>query len=209
MQIVIDGETKTIDTTGIANLQDLLVFLEDNVIERSRVITKIALNEEILDEGQEVGLGAFPLTDIASLMIVTTDTTALAMEALQDSQEYLPAISMILENSATKIREGDVRGGLQDMSEALQVIGAFGEVLDGIRTVFRIDFSKVKIDESSLLDKQTELGTLAKQILDAAKDENWTLLADLLEYELSPLLYEWMAVIPELVALIPSDHEVS
>jgi hypothetical protein len=203
MEILLDGVSKSIDTKDSINLEELLRLLERDFIDKSRVITRIVVNEELLDEGQEVGLGAFPLSEIASLALETADTAGLACEALQDAQEYLPTLSAILEQSAARIREGNVREGLKETSEALEVIGAFGEVLEGIRGAFRIDFGKVKIEEFSLLDKLNELGRLAKAILAAAKEENWTLLADLLEYELSPLLYEWMAVIPDLVSLLP------
>jgi hypothetical protein len=209
MEVVIDGQSKSIDVTGIGTLNELLARIERDCIGGGRVIVRVLLNEEELDEGQTVGLGAFPVKDITSISVETADTLELAGEALQDALEYLPAISMILEQSARKIREGDVRAGLQETSEALGVIEAFGEVLDGIRGAFRIDFSKVKIDDGTLLEKLHELGKHAQNILKATKEEDWTLLADLIEYELSPLLYEWMAVVPELVSMLPGSRESS
>jgi hypothetical protein len=203
MEVIIDGVASSVDTSGLNTLFDLLKHLEKNVVYGNRVITKVVVNEEDLDDGQEIGLGAFPITEIASLAVETSDTAKLAAEALEDALEYLPAIAGVLEEAGRKIREGNVREGLQNTSEALEVIGAFGEVLDGIRGAFRIDYAEVRIDDFSLLDKLNELGLQAKAILDAAKAEDWTLLADQIEYEISPLLYEWMAIIPELVALIP------
>jgi hypothetical protein len=207
MEILIDGAPITIDASGIDSFQELLKHIENTVIDKSRVITQIILNEENLDESQEIGLGAFPVAEIATLSIETSNTTHLAYEALEDALEYLPTLSAVLEVASGKIREGFIREGLQKISEALEVVGAFGEVLDGIRGAFRIDYSKVRIDEFSLLDKLNELGKLAQEILKAAKDENWTLIADLTEYELSPLLYEWIAILPELIAMLPCDHE--
>ena len=209
MEVVIDGQSKSIDVTGIGTFNELLAHIERDCIGGGRVIVRVLLNGEELDEGQTVGLGAFPVKDITSISVETADTLELAGEALQDALEYLPAISMILEQSARKIREGDVRAGLQETSEALGVIEAFGEVLDGIRGAFRIDFSKVKIDDGTLLEKLHELGKHAQNILKATKEEDWTLLADLIEYELSPLLYEWMAVVPELVSMLPGSRESS
>ena len=207
MEILIDGVSKTVDTCGIDSFHDLLKCLEKDHVEKSKVITRIILNDEDLDEGQEVGLGAFPVAEILSLSIETCDTLSLASDALDDALDYLPTLSNILENSARKIREGQVREGLQNISEALDVVSAFGEVLDGIRGAFRIDYSKVRIDDFSLLDKLNELSTQAQRILKAAKDEDWTLLADLVEYELSPLIYEWIAIIPELVSLLPEEKK--
>jgi hypothetical protein len=204
MEISIDGTLLTVDTEGISTLKDLIMHLERNVIDKSRVITQICINEEELDEGQEIGLGGFPVSDIKTLEIETEDTVEMAVEALYDAQEYLPAVSTALEESARSIRAGDIRTGLINIGDAIQVIGAFVEVLEGLRGAFQIDFSKVKIDEeSNLLEKMGELGKYSQIIFKATKEEDWTLLADASEYELSPLLYEWMAIIPELVKYLP------
>jgi hypothetical protein len=203
MEISIDGEVREIDIEGLTTFKDLMAHLQENVVQLPSVITRIFVNEEEIDEGQEIGLGEFPITDIAKLAIHTADKLDLAYEALEDAQEYLPALSTVLEGAASKIRGGDIHGGLQDASQALEIIGAFGEVLDGIRGAFRIDFSMVRIDDLNLLDKLNQLNKYAQETLEAVQKQDWTLFADLIEYELSPLLYEWMAVIPEIIKLLP------
>ncbi len=207
MELRIDGEPISIDLERIKTLEDLITHIEREVVIDPRVVTRIVLNDEELDEGQQVGLGAFSVDDVATLSVETADKFELSFQALSDAQEYLPALSELLETSAKLIREGNIATGLTLASEALDVISAFGEVLDGIRGAFQIDFARVEIDEFNLLDKLTELGRHAKSILAAAQEENWTLFADLLEYELAPLLYEWMAVIPSLVGLLPGSKE--
>lgn len=205
MELTIDGESVAIDAKGISTLRDLVVHIELNLVKPPRVITRMVLNGEELDEAQEIGLGGFSIEEIETLSVETADKQELAYQALDDAQEYLPQLSALLEQSAKMIREGDTAQGLTLASEALDVISAFGDVLEGIRATFRLDFAEVKIDEFNMLDKLKDLGKLAQEILKAAQDENWTLFADLTEYELSPLLYEWMAVIPSLVAMLPSQ----
>ncbi|HDS31042.1 MAG TPA: hypothetical protein ENN67_08370 [Firmicutes bacterium] len=206
MKLTIDGRDISIDESGISTFSDAIKHVEETKLSRSDVITKIVLNGEEIDEGQEIGLGAFSVDEIVSLAIETRNRIHLAHEALNDAQDYLPQLSTLLEQSAGMIREGSVAEGLTLASEALDFIGAFGEVLEGIRISFRLDFAEVKIDDFNLLEKMQNLGKLAQDILKAAQEENWTLFADLTEYELSPLLYEWMAVIPSLVNLLPAEN---
>ncbi len=205
MELTIDGESVAVDAKEISTLRDLVTHIELNLLKPPQVIIRMVLNEEELDEAQEIGLGGFSIEEIETLSVETADKQELAHQALDDAQEYLPQLSVLLEQSAKMIREGDTVQGLILASEALDVISAFGEVLEGIRATFRLDFAEVRIDEFNMLDKLKDLGKLAQEILKAAQDENWTLFADLTEYELSPLLYEWMAVIPSLVALLPSQ----
>ncbi len=203
MEVLINGETAAIDVEGLTTFHQLMEHLQKTLVQHPRVITRVVLNEEELDESQEIGLGAFPISDIASLAIHTVDRLDLAYESLQDAQEYLPQLSSILEQSAKAIREGNIKQGLQSASEVLEYVGAFGEVLEGLRGTFQIDFSLVRIDDFTLLDKLYQLNQQASDVLKAVKDEDWTLFADLVEYEISPLLYEWMAVIPEIMKLLP------
>lgn len=209
MKVLIDGQEKIIATDGLSTVLDLLMHIEINVIGKSRVITRVRMNEEELDEGQQIGLGAFPISDVSSLEIETHNSLQLGYEALEDAQEYLPALSTVLEEAAKQIRQGFVAEGLQNASQALELISVFGEVLDSIRSAFQIDYSKIKIDEETLQDKFNELGTLANGILQSAKNHDWTLFADLIEYELSPLLFQWMELIPEVISRLPDPHDGS
>jgi hypothetical protein len=208
MEIIIDGEPRELALGEIATFGELMEFIQNEVVIFPNVVTRVILNEEELDEGQEIGFGKFSISEILSLALETDNTTTLAYDSLFDAQDYLPELSGILENAAKLIREGKIQAGLLNASQALEVVSAFGQVLDSIRGAFQIDFSKIRIDEIILLDKLNQLNQYANDVLKATQDENWTLFADLIEYELSPLLYEWMAVIPELVKLLPTPPEI-
>jgi len=207
MEITVDGKPKELETEGLGTFGDLMAHIEREVVKYPLVVTRVILNDEELDHGQEIGLGGFSILDVDSLKIHTEDRLHLAHEALQDAQVYLPQLSDILEQSAKVMREGNINEGLQASSEALEYISAFGDVLNGIRGTFQIDFSLVRIDDLTLLDKLLDLNKHANDVLKAIQDEEWTLFADIIEYEISPLLYEWMAVIPELVKMLPAMGE--
>ena len=206
LEITIDGEKIPVKLEGMKTFGDLLSHVESQVILFPRVLTRIFLNEDEIDEGQEVGLGGFTLDGVASLEIETANRIDLAHEALEDAQNYLPELSEILEPAARTIREGNVNDGVMAASQALEYISAFGQILDGLRSTFQIDFAQVKIDDYTLLDKLLELNAFAGKILKAVETQDWTLFADMLEYEISPLLYQWMAVVPELVKILPSPE---
>jgi hypothetical protein len=211
MELTINGKQVPVETGDITTFKELMDRVQSEHVGFPNVITRVFLNEQEIDHGQEIGLGAFPVDDVESLKLMTADRLELAYEAMRDSQVYLPELSAVLEDAARAIRGGDVSTGLKAASEALEYISQFGEVLNGIRTVFQIDFAQVRIDDVTLLDKLLQLNTHASDVLKAIHDENWSHFADLIEYEISPLLYEWMAVIPELVKLLPDrlDGEVA
>jgi hypothetical protein len=209
MELTINGTRTDLELAGVETFLQLIEHIERTVVVPPSVITKIVLNGEELDQGQEIGLGAFAISEIATLEIESSNQVELAHQALTDSQEYLPVVSSVLEEAAKTIREGKVDQGLHEASEALGIISDFGQVLEGIRIAFMIDLTQVRVDDYTLLDKLNDLGRLAREILDAAGSEEWVQFADLMEYELSPLLYEWMAVIPSLIQLLPEMEHSS
>lgn len=208
MEIIIDGVPTKLAIGAITTFGELMDHIQSEVVIFPNVVTRVILNEEELDEGQEIGFGNFSINEILSLALETDNTTKLAYDSLFDAQDYLPELSEVFENAAKLIRGGNVQAGLLNASQALEVVSAFGQVLDSIRGAFQIDFSKIRIDDIILLDKLNLLNQYANDVLKATQAEDWTLFADLIEYELSPLLYEWMAVIPELVKLLPTPTEI-
>ena len=207
IEVTIDGNKVPVPVQDICTFKDLLSYIESELVIFPKVLTRVILNEEELDESQEIGLGAFKLEDILSLELHTQDRLDLAHEALEDSQIYLPELSAVLEDAARIIREGNINDGVMAASQALEYISAFGQILEGLRSNFQMDFSQVRIDDFTLLDKLLELNSYAGKILKAVEGQDWTMFADLIEYEVSPLLYQWMAVVPELIKLLPEPSQ--
>ncbi len=203
MEIIVDGKAVAVEAEGIVTFKDLLEHIEGRLVQHPRVVTRVVLNEENLDESQEVGLGGFPITDILSLEIHTADQLELAYEALEDAQIYLPELAEILAGAAQIVREGDEEKGVQLASEALECVGRFGGILDSLRGIFLIDFSQVQIDDTNFLDKLLQYNQNASDVLKAFQAGDWTLFADMIEYEISPMLLVWVAVIPEIMNMLP------
>jgi hypothetical protein len=51
-------------------------------------------------------------------------------------------------------------------------------------------------DGRSIQDRRASLVDLTQQMVDANKNQDWVLLADLLEYEILPYYQEWSSLLP-------------
>jgi len=202
MKITIDDVEVTLAGAVPADFKSLVKHLEKNHVPPGRFVTVLKLNDESLTQEQEIAFGAHPVAEIESLEIRTSPADDLAIETLMDYQDYLPKLSEQFEKCAKEFRGGDHQKAFMLFSSSIEFISAFIEILDNIRRTFLIDYSTIQCNDKTMMDLNLRMNSLAKEILEASEKTDWTHLADLLDFELSPLLYVWMAEIPELIKVI-------
>ncbi len=202
MKITIDDVEVTLADAVPADFKSLMEHLENNHVPPGRFVTVLKLNDESLSQEQEIAFGAHPVAEIESLEIRTSPADDLAIETLMDYQDYLPKLSEQFEKCAKEFRGGDHQKAFMLFGSSIEFISAFIEILDNIRRTFLIDYSTIQCNDKTMMDLNLRMNSLAKEILEVSEKTDWTHLADLLDFELSPLLYEWMAEIPELIKVI-------
>lgn len=202
MKITIDVVEVILSGAAPVDFKSLLEHLEGRHIPPGRYVTVLKLNDEFITQEQEIGFGTHPVSEIETLEIQTSPADDIALETLMDYQDYLPKLSEQFERCAKEFRGGDQRKGFMLFNTSIEFISMFINILDNIRKTFLIDYSTIKCGDKTMMDLNLRMNELAKEILDASEKTDWTQLADLLDYELSPLLYEWMAEIPELMKVV-------
>lgn len=199
LAVKVDGLNHDLDLSDVGNFNDLLKKVELELVHKDRVVTHIVLNGEVLTEEQEDLYAGFGVQDIATLEIQTEEPVKLALASLKDTLDYLPELAGSFENTAKRIRSGDYAAGLEFLQESLRMLQSFNQLIDGIRQVLMIDFFQIKLENDegdNFASLNSRMGEIANEILGSAESEDWNELADLLEYELSPLLYRYMGAIP-------------
>lgn len=210
--VKVDGLSHELDINDVGNFGDLMRKVELELVSKDRVVTHIVLNGEFLTEEQENLYAGFGLSDIATLEIQTEEPVELALTSLSDTLDYLPELAGTIEKTAKTIRSGDYAVGLENLQESLHMIQSFYMLIDGIRQVLMIDFFQIKLDNDegdNFAILNSSMNEIAKEILKTAELEDWNELADLLEYELSPLLYRYMGAIPFVIDVVTNREGVN
>jgi hypothetical protein len=113
-------------------------------------------------------------------------------------QKLIPALQITADSFRAKGEEEANKNYLICI-EALQL---FDELIDGIKRLFNIDFSKMLINGETIQSRKEKLLKLTSNMHSAQVNQDWITLADLLEYELTPLIEDWIHIIPSL------QHEI-
>ncbi len=124
---------------------------------------------------------------------------ALIARNIENAGEYLDRLLPGFEKAANLFRMGSEQEANQFFLEIIDGIEWFSEVVDSIIEATGQDPSLMILGKESLQDRKERLLGFTTQMVEANQNRDWVLLADLLEYELTPFYAEWQSLLPKLL----------
>lgn len=197
--IVIDGRQSAMELGSFANLEEVLVKVMEEEVAAEHVITDVFVNQEAFTEIYPHHAEDVEIEEIRSVEVRTISVTEMAGEV---SKELFTVIR-IMQNGAKGVgkflRQGDVAEGLEVLQDLLDVTRNFLAIISVMHQRFPLSETAVFEKTSATLDKQLS------EMCDVMGEQDWLLLADLLEYEFMPACEEWEQVVGEFVADIANS----
>ena len=109
---------------------------------------------------------------------------------LTNAKAYLEKLIPGFQKAADLFRMGNEQEANQYYLQVLDGIDWFSQVVLTI-----VNAQENKFEEKSLEERQKELTGLMAQMLEANENQDWVLLADLLEYEMTPFYKDWQELL--------------
>ncbi|MZH45545.1 MAG: hypothetical protein F3739_00680 [Nitrospinae bacterium] len=146
-------------------------------------------------DGQEVSSST---PDTLKTSSATVDLLELELAQLKDllannlsnAKEYLEKLIPGFQKAADLFRMGNEQEANKFYLQIIDGIDWFSQVVLTI-----INAQQHALDGQSLEERQKKLNELMGQMLEANKNQDWVLMADLLEYEMVPFYEEWQKVL--------------
>lgn len=214
----------------LASFHELVSFLERERIPAGQVITRIIVDGEEWDQEDEsahagIAPGSYDMIEVSS-----SRTIDLAKEGLTDANELLPSLAEDMPLVAAELRGDDVRDGLEMFSRCIEVISWYVSLITACDVIFGRDDPGFRIDPGAprnpedmsldadltalTVEEGPEMRTFASVenlrqkllAVERAQENNDTvLLADLIEYELLPIVRIWIDEVPVLLSKISRE----
>ena len=194
MKLLINGKEETLTCVG-KTLGDFLVHIEQGKIAQGNVIRSVKLN------GQETSLdssitGQTLLTEIETLEMEVSTLSIIIDQNVDNADDYLIRLIPGIEKAVALFRTGNEQEANQFFINIIDGMDWFSAVLDMILAAKEISLDTV-IGGKNIQDRQASLLDFTQQMVDANKNKDWVLLADLLEYEILPYYKEWSDFLPQ------------
>ena len=190
--ILIDGRQTDMHVGSFANLEEILVKVMNEELIENHIITDVVVNDEAFTE-----IYPHQAEDISAEDISRVEVRTISMEEMAaDVTQELFTVGKIMQNGTKRVaelfRQGDTAESLELLQDLCDVTRNFLGTLHVLHSRFPAhDFAGLEAIAVKLQDMLTEMDGVMQ-------DQDWLLLADLLEYEFAPACEEWNGVLANL-----------
>ncbi len=190
--IVVDGRETGLSIQSFENLEQLLLkVVEDKHLE-GRIVTDVLVNKEQFSEIYPHQAEDIEASGIESVEIVSMPTAEMAVNITRELYKVVTLMDHGARRVADLFRKADDGEALEVYQDLLDVTRDFL----GMVGVLRGEFSLKHSDDFN--QAAEDLSGLFSEMLEVIENEDWILLADLLEYEFTPAVERWKKIIAQL-----------
>jgi hypothetical protein len=172
------------------------------------------IDGEDVGEDRERAIKATALTSLEIVEIYTRKAVDIAIEGLKSACELVPSIHNDMCDAARNIRAGDFERGYNLISDLAPYLGWYIELLTAIETVFvksGNDFI-LRNDGNGSIHSFAHIEAVREQVVALAQAQEYgdhAAVADILEYELAPLIHTWGDEAPLLLNRMKESRSVA
>lgn len=197
--IIIDGNKTDMQIKNFSNLEEILLYAASDSRLENRIVTDVLLNDELFSELYPHQAEDIPTNEINSVEIRSIPFGEMAYSITEELLKVSNFISAGSKEVAQHFRKGEDDEGLELFQDLLDVIRDFMTMVNVLRTDF------IVTDDSVFADCSEQISSLLSEMTDVLEQEDWIMLADLLEYELIPACERWNIIIEELRKAIQNN----
>ncbi len=190
--IVIDGMQTGLSVNNYQNLEELLVkVLEEDSLE-NRVVTDVLVDEENFSEiyphqAEDITTQEFQRVEIISMPI-----EEMAVNITRELYKVVRLMEQGGRSVADLFRQADDSEALEVLQDLLDVTRDFLNMIGVLRNEFSLSNNK------EFNANAEEISNLFTEMSEVMENEDWILLADILEYEFIPTVNKWKRVVAQI-----------
>lgn len=187
--IIIDGRESTLSLSNYANLEEALSKLMEEEGLEQRIITDVLVDDEAFTElyphqAEDVEAGSF-----SRLEVRTVSLEQMAADVVGELPKVIDIMSSGGRQVASLLRQAEIGEALEVMQDMITVSRDLLTTIHVLRTQYSTG------PNAELESLAVTLGDLLGEINDVIANEDWMLVADLIEYEYLPACDGWRGVI--------------
>jgi len=196
MKILVNGIEKKLSCEG-ETLGDLL----DHILEKEPALgncfSNIRLNgKEVMADSSETR--QTPLSQIVTLETETLSLNQILEKNIANAQGYLQKLIPGIQKASDLFRSGSEQEANKFFINIIDGMDWFSQVVDSIAKAVDFESDTITFDGKSFQDRQDHLVEMTRQMVEANQNQDWVLLADLLEYEILPYYTDWEEQLPKI-----------
>ena len=190
--IIVDGQRTPLEVHNFESLEQIIEKVMADTSMQSRIVTDVLVNNEAFSEIYPHQAEDMEASYIDRVEIISVHTSEMAQSITRELYKVVSLMATDGRQVADLFRQADDAQALELYSDLLEVNRDFMNMVGVLRNEFVAD-SSMDFDVSL-----GDLSALFSEMIEIQENEDWILLADLLEYEYLPLVEKTKAIVAQL-----------
>jgi hypothetical protein len=188
MDLIVDGNAVAVPEEGVQTIADVVGSVSQNLDVKRRIVRVVVDGEDITGDADR---HMRPKNGTERVEVTTGLASELALEMLSNIQEFHGALETELSRTADEFRLGNQEKSNEMFARCLDGLQILIRTTISVANLLQVDSTEVKAGSSKMSDATEQLTRVLNELIEAQKNNDTILTADLIEYELSPLLEDW------------------
>lgn len=199
--IVVDGRTCDKPVADFANLEEILKMVMDTEGMEDRVVTDVLVNGEPFSEIYPHQAEDMDSASITSVEVRSVPSAEMAVAIAAEMEKVARMMAGASREVARLFREASDAEALELFQDLLDVTRDFLNMVDVLCKDHARDLPE------GYKAKTEKLSDMLSEMTDVLGNEDWILLADMLEYDFQTLCEEWRGICQELHTALAAANE--
>lgn len=199
--IVVDGTHSNLKIANFQNLEEILVKIVEEENLQERLITDVLVNDQPFSELYPHQAEDIEVDEINSIELKTVHIDEMALNIAGELHKVVKLMNHGAKRVASLFRKADDGEALEYYQDLLDVTRDFLSMVGVLRNDFNIRA------DGGFDTAMKQISDLFTEMVDVQENEDFILLADLLEFEFIPATEQWNEVIDNLLLVLKNNQE--
>lgn len=183
--IYINGQKSELELNQFANFEEVINAANKCCNDENEIITEVHLNNELFQELYPHQAEDIDINEIEKVEITSVKYVEMASQIVSELYKVTSSMRLAATQASEFLRRGDDADAFATINNMTDVIRNFLNMI----FCFQSDFNAPVTNEyMALAEKYNQI---LMEVNEAMENEDWILVADLLEFEVAPLCSEW------------------
>ncbi len=197
MNITVNGAPVLDQCRDAVNLEELLLKLSRTTLPQDHLVGVVKVNGEEFSEQYDGQAREVMVKGIQEIEIATIPIEKFAAAAFSDCTVLIGKIIDSVMNTAELFRMYDESEANEQYSKVIDSLRALYQFIDSTQKTIGWDFTASMYQGKPVQTSWERLIEIVDELKQPQEEGDWVLLADLMEYELVPILTQWKEIFGE------------
>jgi hypothetical protein len=188
MKVIVDGKSVDLPLEGQNTIGDVVGLVSSDLDTKRRIIRVIVDGQDITGQA-EAHMQA--KNGLETIEITTGLASDLALETLDGIKEFHNALELELNRAADEFRMGNTLKSNEMFARCVDGLQILLRTTISVANLLQVDSKDIQAGPHKMSDVTQNISKVLEELISAQVNRDSILIADLIEYELKPLLDDW------------------